>query len=479
MSMIYRHHHPAFSYHRRPSSAHPFLGLFLKNLFFLATAFVAGSIATRMVILTLSILFSPSVFVLLLLTFATSWWRIDALRHERSPFPTSTAFGGRSCQQQSSCSPSSRRADRQRRREFCHRFQQQCQSQRQQQEQSCQKRDNETKPSSTCTAEDSKSEESSSNNIRSKERLNKNFQSRRVFYYQRTPFHIEQDDQHATLSIDVPGYSVGDINITVDQDGTALAIAGERKNKIGNAFAFQRQFVLNPNIMDTTSITANVVDGLLSIIIAKKEIPKPRLITITTTEAQETDRDDTGAEGSSEDQHVTLSIDVPGYSVSDINITVDQDGTLAIAGERKNKIGNAFAFQRHFVLNPTTMDTTSITANVVDGLLSITIAKKEIPKPRLITITTTEAQETDRRDDTEGPSEEEVEEETRIVSGIVFEKAPVEEEEDLLAANKPIGVETVNEDETANVDEDVNEDEDEEDQVEEGDHDSWEDVIKA
>jgi HSP20 family protein len=284
MSMIYRHHHPAFLYHRPPSSAQPpFLGLFLKNLFFLTTAWFAASIAIRMVLLTLSILFSPPVFVLLLLTCVTSWWSFDALRHENIPFPTNT------CQSSPPCSPSRRAATRQRRREFCHRFQQQCQfSQRQQQEQSCQKRDNETKPSST--TEDNT------------ERHNKNFQPATRVFNQRTSFDIHQDDQHVTLSIDVPGYSVSDINITVDQDGI-LAVAGERKNKTGNAFAFQRQFVLNPTTMDTTSITANVVDGLLSITIAKKEIPKPRLITITiTTEAQETDHDDTGAEGPSEEE---------------------------------------------------------------------------------------------------------------------------------------------------------------------------------
>jgi hypothetical protein len=164
---------------------------------------------------------------------------------------------------------------------------------------------------------------------------------------------------------------------------------------------------------------------------------------------------------------VTLSIDVPGYSVSDLSITVDQDGTLTIAGERQNKIGDAFAFQRQFVLSPTTMDTTSVTASVVDGLLTITIDKKEIPKPRLITITT-EVRETDR-DETEGPSEEEeVEEET-----IVFEKAPAVKEDILLSTSKkPIVVETVN-------DEDEEDVEIEESDPVEEDYDSWENIIKA
>jgi HSP20 family molecular chaperone IbpA len=298
MSMIYPHHHPAFVYRRRPSSAHPpFLGLFLKNMFFLAAAWFAASIAIRMVVLTLSILFSPPVFLLLLLTCATSWSSLfDALRHEHSP---STTTGGR-CHQ-SQCS---RRA-RQHRREFCHRFQQQqCQSQRQQ-VQSFQKSDSETKPSSAANTEDSKSEERSNKN---KERLN-NFQPRRVSNDQRTPFHIEQDEQHVTLSIDVPGYSVSDLSITVDQDGT-LTIAGERQNKIGrDAFAFQRQFVLSPTTMDTTSVTASVVDGLLIITIDKKEIPKPRLIT-STTEAHETpDRDETEVPSEEEVEEETIAFE--------------------------------------------------------------------------------------------------------------------------------------------------------------------------
>jgi hypothetical protein len=113
------------------------------------------------------------------------------------------------------------------------------------------------------------------------------------------------------------------------------------------------------------------------------------------------------------------------------------------------------------------MDTTSVTASVVDGLLTITIDKKEIPKPRLITITT-EVRETDR-DETEGPSEEEeVEEET-----IVFEKAPAVKEDILLSTSKkPIVVETVN-------DEDEEDVEIEESDPVEEDYDSWENVIKA
>jgi hypothetical protein len=167
MSMIYSHHHPAFFYDRRLSSTHPFLGLFLKNMFFLATAWFAATIAIRIVVLTLSILFSPPVFVLLLLTFATSWRSFEALRHEQDSSldtTTSTAFGGRCGQESPCCSGGAR----QRRREFCRRFQHQCQSQPQQ-EPSCQKGDKDAKPSST--TEESKSEESASN----EERLN-NFQ---------------------------------------------------------------------------------------------------------------------------------------------------------------------------------------------------------------------------------------------------------------------------------------------------------------
>jgi HSP20 family molecular chaperone IbpA len=142
-------------------------------------------------------------------------------------------------------------------------------------------------------------------NKSNEERLN-NFQQepKQLVFYQRTPFNIEQDDQHVTLSIDVPGYSVSDLNITVNQDGT-LTVAGKRKNKIGDAFAFQRQFALSPTTMDTTTVTANVVDSLLIIAITKKEIPKPRLIVIaTTTKAQDTDRQET--EGPSEEEQVLL-----------------------------------------------------------------------------------------------------------------------------------------------------------------------------
>ena len=90
-----------------------------------------------------------------------------------------------------------------------------------------------------------------------------------------------------------------------------------------------------------------------------------------------------------------LQADLPGVDVKDIEITLEK-GVLKISGERRadnsvaeqgfRRIERAYGkFERHFSL-PDTADDENIEARTVNGVLTVTIAKKETSQPRRIEV---------------------------------------------------------------------------------------------
>ena len=84
---------------------------------------------------------------------------------------------------------------------------------------------------------------------------------------------------------------------------------------------------------------------------------------------------------------LVLSFDVPGFALSDLKIKLEEGGsTLSISGERKNKLRDSFVFQRHFALNKAFLNSEGLKAHLSDGVLTVTVPKEEILKPRPIPI---------------------------------------------------------------------------------------------
>lgn len=92
---------------------------------------------------------------------------------------------------------------------------------------------------------------------------------------------------------------------------------------------------------------------------------------------------------------VVLKMDLPDVKLEDIDIQVEE-GTLIIKGERKfereqtakgyHRIERGYgAFRRAFPL-PDTVDPERIQAEYKDGVLTITMPKKEAAKPRTIKV---------------------------------------------------------------------------------------------
>jgi HSP20 family protein len=95
-----------------------------------------------------------------------------------------------------------------------------------------------------------------------------------------------------------------------------------------------------------------------------------------------------------EDAYV-LRMDLPGINKNDIHLSIEKN-VLTIRGERKHegseKNENYHAmerfygkFQRSFVL-PSSVDDNSVNAEYKDGVLTVTLKKKEEAKPKAIEI---------------------------------------------------------------------------------------------
>ncbi len=92
---------------------------------------------------------------------------------------------------------------------------------------------------------------------------------------------------------------------------------------------------------------------------------------------------------------VALTFEVPGLDKSDIKVTVS-DGILSVSGERKNEqsekgkrfVRNEFAygkFSRTFTV-PDNFDAGKISADYRNGLLVVSIPRKEESKPKEIKV---------------------------------------------------------------------------------------------
>jgi HSP20 family protein len=86
-------------------------------------------------------------------------------------------------------------------------------------------------------------------------------------------------------------------------------------------------------------------------------------------------------------------IDVPGVAPDDMTIKLEENGrVLSLSGGRKVKEGDTFTetkFAKRFTLGDK-LDTENLTANLANGVLEVTVPKKEPDKKesaKVITIT--------------------------------------------------------------------------------------------
>jgi HSP20 family protein len=95
------------------------------------------------------------------------------------------------------------------------------------------------------------------------------------------------------------------------------------------------------------------------------------------------------------ENELVLKADVPGMDMKDVDIQLE-NGTLTVIGERKvekdeknkgfHRMERSYgSFVRYFTL-PDTVDTEHVKADYQTGVLTITLPKKEVAKPRAIKV---------------------------------------------------------------------------------------------
>ena len=95
------------------------------------------------------------------------------------------------------------------------------------------------------------------------------------------------------------------------------------------------------------------------------------------------------------DKELVLSADLPGVKLEDVDVKIE-DGTLTLAGSRKfenednkngyHRIERSYGeFHRAFAL-PDSVDATQVAAAFDNGVLKVTLPKKEIAQPRTVKV---------------------------------------------------------------------------------------------
>lgn len=106
------------------------------------------------------------------------------------------------------------------------------------------------------------------------------------------PVDVFETDNSLVFKADLPGVRSSDINVQVENQ--TLTIAGERKfekqeaNKgfhriERNYGSFVRSFA-GPNLFDTEKVAASYKDGVLTVMLAKKDAAKPRQVKVEVKE---------------------------------------------------------------------------------------------------------------------------------------------------------------------------------------------------
>ena len=95
------------------------------------------------------------------------------------------------------------------------------------------------------------------------------------------------------------------------------------------------------------------------------------------------------------DKELVVSADLPGVKLEDVDVKIE-DGTLTLSGSRKfenednkngyHRIERSYGeFHRAFAL-PDSVDATKVAAGFENGVLKVTLPKKELARPRTIKV---------------------------------------------------------------------------------------------
>lgn len=96
-----------------------------------------------------------------------------------------------------------------------------------------------------------------------------------------TPVHHKETNTVATISLDVTGYTVDDLQVQVEDH--IVAVEGQRQNRLGDTYVISRRFKLDRDTADEENIQVRLFDGVLDVVVPKKVLKGSRTIPILTS----------------------------------------------------------------------------------------------------------------------------------------------------------------------------------------------------
>lgn len=183
-------------------------------------------------------------------------------------------------------------------------------------------------------------------------------------------YHVNEMDDFYQLVLEVPGIKKADITVQLIH-GSVLQVTAERNfiNKPQDmARKYKQSFVVDPKLVDTSRITADLEDGLLVLQVNKTSPKSPIDIPVTVSSPPSKDLTD------STDYGTLVTIDLPGVKSSNLKLQFDDD-KINVDAERIRG-SNVIKVKKTVIVNTRiNVKLTCFNGYLLDGVLTITARK--------------------------------------------------------------------------------------------------------
>ena len=202
-----------------------------------------------------------------------------------------------------------------------------------------------------------------------------NKRPRSSIFYQGRNVRVKHNEDDIVVSMDLPGIKSSDAKVEI-LDGV-LRVEAERKNGSNGPTKYLQQLLLNDADVDSSKLHANLVDGVLTVTVPKKEEAKPFAIPVHAAYPPEKAEND--------DKDIRFHVDLPGVKSDAVKLELNKD-TIVLHAER-NVLDRSHTIERVFTVDRAKVDVAAFKAYLADGLLTITGQLKDEAKPKLIAVT--------------------------------------------------------------------------------------------
>lgn len=198
------------------------------------------------------------------------------------------------------------------------------------------------------------------------------------------------DELTPALTLELPGYNASNLSIKVE--GDVLSIEGESTRTGTRPAKLSKKYHLASTV-DVASIQASCVDGVLHVYAPRATPPPPISVPVSSEMLPELPAADKEGTSSMEEEEAPYqwSMQVPGLSASDVEVTVAPGGRLLkITGKTLTKSSkgettseSAFEFSRQVSLPRVVSDASLIEASCTDGILSVRVPRAALLDQRM------------------------------------------------------------------------------------------------